>query len=162
MQRKRNVNIAPKSMLQSVAQRAGLVITPVTPSNMSRPGVFDINHKDSKPKVVQGPNPNLRPILPKVDDMLGCKVLFAFFNFDLKLQLQLDLKVCNQQMKANLLAFHMEQAHKGASIPVATSPAKPAAKVLGDELKADMLTLTPSEGASYKHAPGPKDYLRRM
>ena len=130
MQRKRNVNIAPKSMLQSVAQRAGLVITPVTPSNMSRPGVFDINHKDSKPKVVQGPNPNLRPILPKVDDMLGCKVLFAFFNFDLKLQLQLDLKVCNQQMKANLLAFHMEQAHKGASIPVAASPAQPATKVL--------------------------------
>ena len=68
MQRKRNVNIAPKSMLQSVAQRAGLVITPVTPSNMS-----------SKPKVVQGPNPNLRPILPKVDDMVGCKVLFANF-----------------------------------------------------------------------------------
>ena len=67
-------------------------------------------------------------------------------------------------MKANLLAFHMEQAHKGASIPVATSPAKPAAKVLGDELKAGMLTLTPSEGASqpHKHAPGPKDYLRRM
>ena len=130
MQRKKNVNIAPKSMLQSVAQRAGLVITPVTPSNMSRPGVFDINHKDSKPKVVQGPNPNLRPILPKVDDMLGCKVLFAFFNFDLKLQLQLDLKVCNQQMKANLLAFHMEQAHKGASIPVAASPAQPATKVL--------------------------------
>ena len=130
MQRKRNVNIAPKSMLQSVAQRAGLVITPVTPSNMSRPGVFDINHKDSKPKVVQGPNPNLRPILPKVDDMLGCKVLFAFFNFDLKLQLQLDLKVCNQQMKANLLAFHMEQAHKGASIPEATSPVQPASKVL--------------------------------
>ena len=72
MQRKKNVNIAPKSMLQSVAQRAGLVIIPVTPSNMSRPGVFDINHKDSKPKVVQGPNPNLRPILPKVDDMVGC------------------------------------------------------------------------------------------
>ena len=33
-------------------------------------------------------------------------------------------------MKANLLAFHMEQAHKGASIPEATSPAQPAPKVL--------------------------------
>ena len=138
MQRKKNVNIAPKSMLQSVAQRAGLVITPVTPSNMSRPGVFDINPKDSKPKVVQGPNPNLRPILPKVDDMVGCKVLFAFFNLYLKLQL--DLKVCNQQMKANLLAFHMEQAHKGASIPEAASPAQPAPKVLRDKSKAGIST----------------------
>ena len=138
MQRKKNVNIAPKSMLQSVAQRAGLVITQVTPSNRSRPGSFDINPKDSKPKVVHGPNPNLRPILPKVDDMVGCKVLFAFFNLYLKLQL--DLKVCNQQMKANLLAFHMEQAHKGASIPEAISSVQPAPKVLGDVLKAGMLT----------------------
>ena len=43
-------------------------------------------------------------------------------------------------MKANLLAFHMEQAHKGASIPEAASPAQPAPKVLRDKSKAGIST----------------------
>ena len=85
------VTIAPKSMLKSIGQRTGLVVTPMT----------SMTTVHSKPKVLQGQNPNLRPLLPKVEEMVGCQV-------------------CKQQVKGSLLTFHMEQIHKGATLPAAS------------------------------------------
>ena len=99
------VTIAPKSMLKSMGQRTGLVVTPITSTTTGH----------SKPKVLQGQNPNLRPLLPKVmEEMVGCQV-------------------CKQQFKGNLIAFHMEQVHKGATLP-ATRTVAVAPKVLDNIL----------------------------
>ena len=85
------VSIAPKSMLKSMGQRTGLVVTTINNSTT----VY------TKPKVLQGQNPNLRPLLPKVDEMVGCKV-------------------CKEQVQASLMPFHMEQVHRGAVFPART------------------------------------------
>ena len=85
------VSIVPKTMLKSVGQRTGLVVTPITSTTTVH----------SKPKVLQGQNPNLRPLLPKVEEMVGCQV-------------------CKQQVKGSLLTFHMQQIHKGATLPPAS------------------------------------------
>ena len=91
------VTIAPKSMLKSIGERTGLVVTPITSTTTVH----------SKPKVLQGQNPNLRPLLPKVmEEMVGCQV-------------------CKQQFKGNLIAFHMEQFHKGASLPASRAVSSP-------------------------------------
>ena len=84
-----SVTIAPKSMLKSMGQRTGLVVTPITSTTTVH----------SKPKVLQGQNPNLRPLLPKVmEEMVGCQV-------------------CKKQVQGSLITFHMEQFHKGATLP---------------------------------------------
>ena len=88
------VTLAPKSVLKSVGQRTGLVVTPITSTTTVH----------SKPKVLQGQNPNLRPLLPKVEEMVGCQV-------------------CKQQVKGSLLTFHMQQIHKGATLPPASTVA---------------------------------------
>ena len=89
------VTKAPKSTLKNLEQRTGLVVTPIT----STTAVFN------KPKVLQGQNPNLRPLLPKVEEkMVGCQV-------------------CKKEVPANLMAYHMEQVHKGASLPAENTAA---------------------------------------
>ena len=86
------VSIAAKSLLKG---RSGLVVNP-------------INY--TKPTVLQGQNPNLRPLLPKAEEVVSCRV-------------------CKQEMKGDLLPFHMNQAHKGATIPSAVTVAP---KVVGN------------------------------
>ena len=99
------VTIAPMSMLKSIGQRTGLVVTPMT----------SMTTVHSKPKVLQGQNPNLRPLLPKVEEKVVCQV-------------------CKKQVQGNLIAFHMEQFHKGASLPASRAVAV-APKVLDNILK---------------------------
>ena len=95
------VSIAPKtSVLRS---RRGLVVTPINNTTT----VY------TKPKVLQGQNPNLRTLLPKkVDEMVGCQV-------------------CKVKVQASLMAFHMEQAHRGATFPARTVTVVPTKVLLG-------------------------------
>ena len=94
------VSIAPKtSVLRS---RRGLVVTPINNTTT----VY------TKPKALQGQNPNLRTLLPKkVDEMVGCQV-------------------CKVQVQASLMTFHMEQAHRGATLPARTLTTVVPTKVL--------------------------------
>ena len=89
------VTIAPKSTLKNLEKRTGLVVTPITSTTAV----------NTKPKVLQGQNPNLRPLLPKVEEkVVGCQVR-------------------KKEVPANLMAFHMEQVHKGASLPAENTAA---------------------------------------
>ena len=96
------VSIAPKTVLKS---RSGLVVTPIIINSTTT--VY------TKPKVLQGQNPNLRSLLPKLDEMVGCQV-------------------CKVRVQGSLMTFHMEQAHRGATFPARTVTTLVPTKVLGD------------------------------